>query len=238
MSNKTDPVQNGVQIRRIGLDFGRVIAEILGPDGKKFGLKKYHLRPEVAGAIEGIKILVTYLGDDNVFIIRNGFGPTGGVKRQKLAILKTWQWFRRNQFFERTGMKRENVLFPNSREGKQHVCEEKRITDLVEDRAEVAQHLSGVRWYAFRPEPAEIKRFIAEATAETISTMVVVQSWSELLDFMRKSFDPASNEESGGLSPAERAAWKRVHEEQKQAVAGEQVAVAQATVEPEPTPEK
>lgn len=215
MSNKTDPNGVGVEMKKVGLDYGRVIADIIDERGRKIPIKRYHLRPEVPGAIEGIKILVTYLGADNVFIIRNGFGPNGGSRNQPLAIKKTWQWFERNKFFARTGVKRENVLFPDSREGKQRICEENGVTDLVDDRAEVAQHLKGVRWFAFRVEPDEIKKYAGAVSEETLRAMVKVDTWPALLDVMRHSFDPNSSQTlDDRMSSADREAWKRVRDQQ------------------------
>ncbi len=169
--------------RRIGIDWGGPIAMIKTLEGIKYPLEHYHLRPEIDGAIEGIKKLVEMFGAENIYIIRNAYGPNGERNQQKEARKLTKLWFKTRNFFERTGVLPDHVLYPRTRQGKQKICEQLGITDLVDDRAEVAKYLKNTRWIVFSPEGGELVEFLTSVPSSVIDHMMPVINWSELVQF-------------------------------------------------------
>lgn len=179
---------------RCFVDWGRVIAHNIHPvTHEKYSLHRYHLRPEVEGAIDGIEQLIKMLeivnaglppfrdGLGDVIIIRNGFGPEGEKNQQKFAAKQTHRWMLRHNFYQQTGLSRRQVLYAGTRQGKYHLCRKYRATVIIEDRAEVGMYLHGVRWLAFNPVPAEIRRFAKQVPAEVRDTMLVVRNWRDVL---------------------------------------------------------
>lgn len=67
---------------------------------------------------------------------------------------RTRRWLDAWDFFRQTGIVRDNLRFCRQRHEKADHCRELGITDFIDDRVEVLQHLRGVapRLYLFGPQ--------------------------------------------------------------------------------------
>lgn len=177
--------------RRIGIDFGRCIADNRDSRGRKIPISGYSRRPEIEFAIRVIRFLVLVFGAENIYIIRNGFGPNGEHDDQVRTRAEIENWFRKKKFFKRTGVLPSHVLHPETRQGKQELCLRLKLTDLIEDRAEVAQFLTKTRWVAFRPTGSDLVDFLRGIDDSFAERMVRVNNWVEVA---RAFFDSSSFE--------------------------------------------
>lgn len=137
--------------KRVACDFGGVIADGRaatvhsdpghGGDGVSPGMERHegflsedYLRtPAVPGSFEGIKELTRTLGEENVFVISKC-----GLSVER----KTLEWMEHKDFYEATGVPRENVIFCREHADKAEICTRVRITHLVDDKFAVLRHLS------------------------------------------------------------------------------------------------
>lgn len=173
--------------RRIGIDFGRCIADNRDNRGRKIPISGYSRRPEIEFAIRVIRFLVVVFGAESIYIIRNGFGPNGERDDQVRIKAEIENWFRKKRFFERTSVHPDHVFHPETRQGKQELCIRLRLTDLIEDRAEVAQFLTETRWIAFNPTGTDVADFLHSVDDAIVNRMVRVSNWIEVAQAF---FDP------------------------------------------------
>lgn len=123
----------------LGVDFGRVIQGAALPSGKEDtvflggGLENALRSPATDGAIEVLAHLVRLL-DNRVWII----SKCGERVRQR-----TLAWLDHNDFYDLTGIPRENVRFCRKRPDKAKHCAELAITHMIDDHIEVHQALRG-----------------------------------------------------------------------------------------------
>ncbi|MER7451198.1 hypothetical protein ABTW96_13030 [Nocardia beijingensis] len=118
---------------RLGVDFGRVIqgaAMAPGDEDTVFlsgGLEEALRTPPSAGAFEVLPRLVRRFGG-RAWIISK-CGPR--------IEQRTRQWLDHHDFYERTGIARENVRFCRARADKAVHCAELGITHMIDDRLDV-----------------------------------------------------------------------------------------------------
>ena len=130
---------------RLGIDVGGVI--ITSAKGGKGGHEDTKLRDknqmEVKDSIESIRKLVEHFGEENVLIVS---------KAGKKMEGKTLEWFKANNFFDKTKLRRENVHFCKERHEKKAICEKNGINLFVDDRLDVLKFVgssNGVKCFLF-----------------------------------------------------------------------------------------
>lgn len=178
---------------RVGVDWGRVVADNVDEFGIKYQLEFYHLRPEVPGAIDGVAKLIQLLaiandglppfedGLGDLLITRNGFGPAGEEDQQDFAAKQCDRWMQINRFYERTGLTPKHIIYAQTRQGKMELCKLMEITVLIEDRTQVGQFLdSSVRWIAFRVLPEEWMKFSQNLPEKVKDRMFPAKGWKEV----------------------------------------------------------
>lgn len=166
---------------RIGIDFGRVIAGDTKPDGTKYPVEEYSLRPEVPGAIETIQNIVSMVAANNVFIIRNARSPDGTIIKRKKAIRETKKWFKKHQFFERTGMDPAAVFYPPLPMNKGEVMSRLKLTHMVDDRYAVAAHTPPeTTIILFQPLLSEFEEYGVKIPPRVANNLFLVEDWSDV----------------------------------------------------------
>ena len=140
---------------KLGIDIGGVIIDRVNDkkDTSFFGDNYLNTTP-VPGAFEAIKRLVDERFHENVYLVSKCGPEVEG---------KTKKWLEHHQFFERTGVRRENVFFVRDRRDKAVVCADKGVTHFIDDKLEVLGWVGKVktmkRKYLFRPRKREIEEF-------------------------------------------------------------------------------
>ncbi len=159
-----------IVIPRLGIDVGRVIIDGSNNDNTdtSFFGGNYLATTAVAGAFEAIRQLVQYFGADNTFIVSKCYPP---IQEQ------TRKWLAHHEFYERTGVKPENVHFCLKRHQKAPICEELEITHFIDDKLEVLSYLDTVATrYLFQSQPREVEKY-----KEFLPKVTQVGSWAEIL---------------------------------------------------------
>ena len=123
---------------RLGLDIGRVLitpSDGPAPDTSFFGesLEAALETPLFPGMFDVVPTLVSRFGG-RVWLVS---------KAGRRIEERTRQWLVHHRFFERTGMRADNVRFCRDRPGKEPICRELRLTHFVDDRLDVLGYLRG-----------------------------------------------------------------------------------------------
>jgi hypothetical protein len=179
----------------LGIDFGMTICGLKVEDGETVKSKDdadFFKRPFLGGAIQIIKELVSLFGPRSVYIISK-------CALESERLIK--EWLRRNNFWQLTGMREENIRFCRQRHEKADHCRELGVTHFVDvdDRREVLSHLSevGVR-IALNPrddDPDEAP-FLKQSLRDDPFTkylqrpVVVAKTWEEAQEVILQSFNP------------------------------------------------
>ncbi|MET7767787.1 hypothetical protein [Nocardia sp. NPDC005366] len=125
---------------RLGVDFGRVIqGAALAPGAADTvflsgGFEEAMRTPSSPGAFEVLPRLVERFGG-RAWVISK-CGPR--------VEDRTRQWLDRHEFYERTGIPRDNVRFCRRRADKAAHCAELSITHMIDDRIDVHHALRGL----------------------------------------------------------------------------------------------
>lgn len=146
---------------RLGIDVGRVIiagaAHARGADTAFFEGDEATMlsTPEVPGAVEAIRRLVTRFGG-RVWLVSK-CGPQ--------VQARTERWLAAHDFFDRTGLPRDHVRFCRRRAEKRGHCEELGLTHFVDDHPEVHAAIRGAvrHQYFFDPQSHPVPGY-GEAT--------------------------------------------------------------------------
>lgn len=115
---------------RVGIDYGGVISK----DGRL-----------IAGAVEGVSALVRHFGPQHTFIVSKAGKKMATEARQEMD---NWK------FREKTGILIDDAhdLYCKEKHHKETICKELGLTDFIDDRWSVLQHIStSVRRYMFKP---------------------------------------------------------------------------------------
>jgi hypothetical protein len=135
---------------RLGIDIGRVIIDgpshPQGGDTAFFGGDEQTMlaTPEMPDAFEVIARLV------EEFAGRVWLVSKCGIRVQE----RTKRWLDAHDFYRRTGVPRENVLFCRTRPDKRTYCEDLELTHFVDDHPEVHAAIRGTvdHQYFFGPQ--------------------------------------------------------------------------------------
>lgn len=144
---------------KLGIDVGRVL---ISPGG--------NARPDtsfIGGSLEDALNTPPY---DDMFdivptLVERFEGRVWIVSKCGARIQeRTLQWFAHHQFFERTGIRRDQVRFCLKRPDKAVHCRELGITHFIDDRSDVLEPMIGIvpHLYLFGPQrghaPAAMRR--------------------------------------------------------------------------------
>ncbi len=134
---------------KLGIDVGRVLispGDDSRPDTSFIGgsIEDALRTPPYDGMFEVVPALVTRFAGEAWIVSKCG---------QRVQD-RTLQWFAYHRFFERTGIKRENVRFCLKRPDKAVHCRELGITHFIDDRIDVLQAMVGTvpNLYLFGPQ--------------------------------------------------------------------------------------
>lgn len=147
-------------MEKIGIDLVGVIMD-RSKLSEMLRLYQGHIPPakfgeikEIPGMINVVHGIVNYFGPHNVFVI----SKADNVIKEGSRV-----WFGRNKFFEKTHLLVENVIYCDTRKDKAVVCQEKGITQFIDDRREVLHHIHesvpSVKLILFNPDENESDNF-------------------------------------------------------------------------------
>ncbi len=150
-------------MRRFGIDVGGVIIDRANDDTDTSFFSDNFLATTVTeGCFESVAHIVSALAPDDVFIVS---------KCGKRIQEKTLAWLAHHRFYERTGLKEAHVLFCLTRPEKAPICRDLRITDFVDDRADVLHHIAGI----------VERRFLFASSEAPADGMIAVAGWDDLI---------------------------------------------------------
>lgn len=120
----------------LGVDIGGVIVDRVAEnsDTSFFGARPMET-PAVAGALDALNDLTLGAFQRRVFLVS---------KARRRTAETTRAWLEHTNFFDRTGILRDNVHFVDNRCEKAPVCERLGITHFVDDRVDVLRVLDTV----------------------------------------------------------------------------------------------
>jgi hypothetical protein len=157
----------------LGVDIGNVIIEhrhIMDTTDETLWHERYSTLPPVENMFESLRKLNDEIFHGNIFLIS---------KLKEEHDTRTLAWLKDNDFFRKTNILPENVLFCRERSEKVKLCEENNIKYFIDDRLEVLSHMIGhvPKLYLFNPNPEEVAEF-----KQFLSKVIVVKKWSDLID--------------------------------------------------------
>ncbi len=155
--------------KALGVDIGNVIIDNRTIANSVIDDEKQYLTiPPVIGAFEGLTGLTKEFSR-NVFLVS---------KCTPWAEEKILKWLKNQDFYNKTGIKPENVCFVRERHEKEEICSARGVTHFIDDRLEVLSHMVGKvpNLYLFQPDQVEIDEY-----EEFLPKVVRVESWKELL---------------------------------------------------------
>jgi hypothetical protein len=154
--------------RCIGLDVGGVIIDSRTNDNTDtaFRSDNFLATTAVEGAFESIRSLVEMYGKKNVFIIS---------KCGRVIENKTRLWLIGKHFYRLTGFDPVNLFFCLTRAEKAPIAKRLRLTDYVDDHADVLGYMEGIvsLRYLFGPQP--------ERKDTKTAGLIARETWKEML---------------------------------------------------------
>jgi len=153
----------------LGVDIGGVIIDRSNDNtDTSFFSDNYLSIPPVTGAFEALRRLSNERFGARIYLVSK-CGPR--------IQAKTLAWLKHRNFYNKTGIAPENVLFCRERHEKAIICRKTHITHFIDDRLEVLGYLRTVKnLYVFRPNPDEVKHF-----AKFLDRVHIVNTWEEVL---------------------------------------------------------
>lgn len=155
----------------LGVDIGNVIINhrLMDKSNRDEWQKKYIASPPVDGVFDSLKILSDEKFMGNIFLISK-------CNDEAEPLIKTW--FEKHDFYNKTGIKPENVFFCRERHEKEIICTKLGITHFIDDRLEVLSHMVGKipHLFLFQPDPVEVSEF-----KQFLPKVTQVDSWDEVI---------------------------------------------------------
>jgi hypothetical protein len=156
-------------MQRLGVDIGGVIIDRVNDntDTSFFGPNYLSTTP-VPDVFEELGRIVTAEFGDNTWLISK-CGPKVEAKSR--------EWLSHHDFYQRTGIARDHVVFCRDRAGKAPIAADLEITHFIDDRLEVLGYLVDIvpNLYLFNPSQAEVVKH-----AKLLGRVTVVQTWQEI----------------------------------------------------------
>lgn len=156
----------------LGIDIGGVIIDRINDntDTSFFG-ENYLNTTAVPDAFTVISELEKRYNNNLVIVSKCG----------KRTEEKTRAWLEYQNFFERTGVRKDALYFCRERYQKDGICSELGVTGFIDDRLEVLGYLQTVsRKYLFQPNEREINRF-----KHLLTQVIRVETWQGILEHER-----------------------------------------------------
>ncbi len=156
----------------LGVDIGNVIIDhrLISKEEAKLLEERYSTIPATDGVFDCLKKLNDERFHGNIFLIS---------KCTPWAKEKVSAWFKDNDFYNKTGVKPENVFFCQERSEKEKICKENNITHFVDDRLEVLSYMIDKvpNLFLFKPNEKEVEEF-----KQFLPKVIMVESWGEVLN--------------------------------------------------------
>jgi len=154
----------------LGIDIGNVIIDhrLVDKNDNDLYENRYSTIPAMEGVFDSIKKLNDEKFHGNIFLIS---------KCTEWAQAKILEWLKDNDFYEKTGVKLENVLFCQERSEKDKICRDNNIAYFIDDRLEVLSYMieNVPHLYLFQPKQAEVDEF-----KQFLPKVTRVESWPEV----------------------------------------------------------
>lgn len=155
----------------LGIDIGNVIINhrLVDKNDSVLYEERYSTIPASEGVFDSIKKLNDEKFHGNIFLISKCTG---------WAQTKILEWLKDNDFYEKTGVKPENVLFCQERHEKDKICRNNNIAYFIDDRLEVLSYMieNVPHLYLFQPKQAEVDEF-----KQFLPKVTRVESWAEVV---------------------------------------------------------
>jgi len=156
----------------LGIDIGNVIINhrLTDKNDKTLHEERYSTIPASLDVYDSIKKLNDEKFHGDIFLIS---------KCTEWAQVKILMWLKDNDFYGKTGVKQENVLFCRERHEKDKICRDNNIAYFIDDRLEVLSHMidNVPHLYLFQPDQTEIDEF-----KEFLPKITRVESWKEVVE--------------------------------------------------------
>ena len=159
---------NKTQAQRLGVDIGKVIisADTDNPSRTIFG-KEFLQTPEVEGAMSTIRSLHNRPRWSEIFLVSKC-----GVEIQQRTIL----WLEQHHFYERTGVKRENVYFCRERSEKAMIASRLLLTQFIDDKMDILRLMPPSVWGKIL--------FAPDKKVEPSYDVTIAKSWDDIDDIL------------------------------------------------------
>ena len=156
----------------LGVDIGNVIINHRHTDksDKTLYEEKHSTIPSTEGVFEALKELNNKRFKGNIFLVS---------KCTEWAQEKILKWLEDNDFYARTGIKRENVFFCRERHEKEKICRNNNITHFIDNRLEVLGYLVGIvpNLFLYQPDQTEVDEY-----KQFLPKVIKVESWTEIIE--------------------------------------------------------
>ena len=160
----------------LGVDIGNVIIDhrqILDVNDESIWNERHSTIPAATDVFDCLKKLNEGRFKGNIFLV------------SKLKVEhdnRTLAWLKDNKFFEKTGIKPENLFFCRERSDKERICRENGITHFIDDRLEVLSYMVDVipNLYLFSPDSEEVDEF-----KQFLPKVTKVESWLEVFGLIK-----------------------------------------------------
>lgn len=161
--------------KALGVDIGNVIINnrLNDPEVNKVDETVYAAFPPSEYVFDSLKTLNDYFNGE-VYLLSK---CTEWAQEQILL------WLKAHDFYTKTGVKEENVLFVRQRHEKDGVCRKLGITHFIDDRLEVLSHMveSTPNLILFQPNDAEVREF-----EQFLPKVSVANDWTEVVEKITK----------------------------------------------------
>ena len=156
----------------LGVDIGNVIINHRLTDKSDTTLheERYSTIVAAEGVFDAIKKLNDEKFHENIFLIS---------KCTEWAQEKILAWLEDNEFYSKTGVKKEKIFFCKERSEKDRICKDNNINYFVDDRLEVLSHMTETvpNLFLYQPKQEEVDAF-----KEFLPKVTRVESWEEILE--------------------------------------------------------
>lgn len=156
--------------KALGVDIGNVIINnrLNDPEINKVDEAVYAAFPPSEGVFDSLKTLNDYF-DGEVYLIS---------KCTEWAQGQILLWLKAHDFYNKTGIKQEDIYFVRQRHEKDGVCRKLGITHFIDDRLEVLSHMveSTPNLILFQPDITEVKEF-----EKFLPSVTVANDWEEVV---------------------------------------------------------
>lgn len=156
--------------KALGVDIGNVIINnrLIDPEITKVDEAVYASFPATEGVFEALYKLNEYF-EGEVYLISK---CTEWAEEQILL------WLKAHDFYNKTGIRQENVYFVRQRHEKDGVCQKLGISHFIDDRLEVLGYMveSTPNLFLFQPNDTEVKKF-----EQFLPRVNIANNWSEIV---------------------------------------------------------